>query len=132
MLSPDYREYYAVGAVGNYTKYDFRIDFYNKSAKVEIEKGKPESIREINTTVILPYQPSKELAIWMMKNYLIYEETHGELPLEEVPLENLITVLEKIQKYDVDDLKIKLAEKKKEPLRKAIEKKKKARTKKKK
>ena len=113
ILSPDHREYYAVGAVGHYTKYDFRIGFYNRGGEFKTEEGEVKTFREINATVILPYQPLKELAIWLMKHYLDYEEKHGELPFEEVSLENLIYVLEKIKKYDIKDLKRKLAEIKK-------------------
>jgi len=112
-LSQEHREYYAIGAVGHPTTYDFRISFYNKSGYTEDKRGKKENIYEINTTVILPYQPLKELGIWMMMHYLDYEEEHGELPLEDVPLENLIKVLEKLKEYDIEDLKMKLAEIKK-------------------
>jgi len=131
ILSQGHREYYAIGAFGQESSYDFRISFYNKSGYVEDKRGKKEIIYEINTTVILPYQPLKELGIWMMMHYLDYEEEHGELPLEEVPLENLIKVLEKLKKYDIEDLKMKLAGIKKEAAKKATQKKKHSRRKKK-
>lgn len=111
--SPDYREYYAIGALGRITEHDFRIGFYNKSVEVETEKDEYSSFREINTSIILPHQPMKELAIWMMKHYLGYEEKHGDLPLDEMALKNLIDVLEKLKKYDIEDLKLRLAETKK-------------------
>ncbi|HPH48949.1 MAG TPA: DUF3467 domain-containing protein [Methanothrix sp.] len=35
--SPDFKQIYAIGAIGGHSPYDFRIAFYNDSPKASIE-----------------------------------------------------------------------------------------------
>ncbi len=71
--SPDFRTVYAVGAIGSWTPYDFRINFY--SEKVVEDDGEA----YLNDTqVILSPQATKEFAYWLMQNINDYEVTYGK------------------------------------------------------
>ena len=40
LRSPDFKQVYAIGAIGGHSPYDFRIAFYNDSPKSLVEGGK--------------------------------------------------------------------------------------------
>lgn len=105
-IPPDFREYYATGATGNWTQYDYRINFSNGVNLMEIKQGKFASIHNNNVSVILPPKVAMETAYWLLKNVLAFEEKRGkDLKRDRLPLENIISVMEKLKKYDIKELK---------------------------
>lgn len=64
---------YAIGAVGKWTSYDFRIGFYSDIQKKE--NGDNEYI--FKTQVILTPRATKELSEWLADNVAQYEKEHG-------------------------------------------------------
>lgn len=71
--SPDFKTIYAVGAIGNWTPYDFRINFYSEKV-VEDE----EDAFLNDTQVILSPKATKEFALWLLQNIKDYETTYGK------------------------------------------------------
>ena len=71
--SPDFKTIYAVGAIGTWTPYDFRINFYNEKV-IEDE----EEVFVNDTQVVLSPKATKEFALWLLQNVKDYEVTHGE------------------------------------------------------
>jgi outer membrane lipoprotein-sorting protein len=71
--SSDFKQVYAIGAIGGHSPYDFRIAFYNDSPKAIVEGGKSMTVmeRKIETEMILsplagaikPGQASESAAI---------------------------------------------------------------------
>jgi len=71
--SPDFKTIYAVGAIGTWTPYDFRINFYSEKVSEEEEES------YINDTqVILTPKATKEFAYWLMQNINEYEAIYGK------------------------------------------------------
>lgn len=70
--SPDFKTIYAVGAIGTWTPYDFRINFYSEKV-VEDE----EDAFLNDTQVILSPKATKEFALWLLQNIKDYETTYG-------------------------------------------------------
>jgi len=115
IFSPEHTEKYAIGAAGGWSPYDFRIHFYsaryksNPPGEEEIENEK--FAYYINSTVILPPKPTKELAVWLLAHISDFEKNNAEILIEEgAPLKNLIKAIEYLSKYDIEDLKKKLKE----------------------
>lgn len=78
--SKDYRQVYAIGALGGHTPYDFRLSFYNDSPKTFNDKRELQSIeRTIETQIILSPSAAKELANWLMAHIKDYENMFGPL-----------------------------------------------------
>jgi hypothetical protein len=79
--SPEFKQIYAIGAIGGHSPYDFRIAFYNDSPKALMEPGKQVTImeREIKAEVILSPLAAKELAIWLDSHIKDYEKIFGEI-----------------------------------------------------
>jgi len=73
LRSPDFKTIYAVGAIGNWTPYDFRINFYSEKVMEDEEEAYVN-----NTQVILSPQATKEFALWLMQNVKDYEATYGK------------------------------------------------------
>src|SRR5512141_2794547 len=73
--STEFRQVYAIGAVGGHSPYDFRIAFYNDSPKALIEGGKKMSVmeRKIETEIILSPLAAKELASWLNNHIKEFE-----------------------------------------------------------
>jgi len=71
--SPDFKTIYAVGAIGTWTPYDFRINFYNEKV-IEDE----EEVFVNDTQVVLSPKATKEFALWLLQNVKDYEVTHDE------------------------------------------------------
>ncbi len=79
--SPEFKQVYAIGAIGGHSPYDFRIAFYNDSPKASAEDGKNVTImeRKIDTEIILSPLAAKELANWLNEHIKDYEKLFGEI-----------------------------------------------------
>jgi len=69
---PDFRAYYAIGAVGSWTSHDFRINFY--SEKVKDKEGEA-LVNDVQ--VILPPKAVRDLAVTLTRYIKEYERVHG-------------------------------------------------------
>ncbi len=81
LRSPDFKQVYAIGAIGGHSPYDFRIAFYNDSPKSQVEGGKSVTVmeRKIDTEIILSPLAAKELANWLGEHIKDYEKVFGEI-----------------------------------------------------
>lgn len=54
--SPDFKQIYAIGAIGGHSPYDSRIAFYNDTPKVKMENGEQITImeRDMKAEAIMP------------------------------------------------------------------------------
>lgn len=79
--SPEFKQVYAIGAIGGHSPYDFRIAFYNDSPKALMDSGKQITImeREIKSEIILSPLAAKELANWLDSHIKDYEKLFGEI-----------------------------------------------------
>jgi hypothetical protein len=79
--SPDFKQIYAIGAIGGHSPYDFRIAFYNDSPKTSQEEGKSMTVmeRKIDAEIILSPLAAKELAKWLAEHVKDYEKLFGEI-----------------------------------------------------
>jgi hypothetical protein len=81
LRSTDFKQVYAIGAIGGHSPYDFRIAFYNDSPKSLVEGGKSVTVmeRKIDTEIILSPLAAKELANWLGDHIKDYEKVFGEI-----------------------------------------------------
>jgi outer membrane lipoprotein-sorting protein len=81
LRSSDFKQIYAIGAIGGHSPYDFRIAFYNDSPKSMVEGGKSVTVmeRKIETEIILSPLAAKELAKWLGEHIKDYEKVFGEI-----------------------------------------------------
>jgi outer membrane lipoprotein-sorting protein len=79
--SSDFRQVYAIGAIGGHSPYDFRIAFYNDSPNTVVDDGKNVTVmeRKIDTEIILSPLAAKELANWLVEHINDYEKVFGEI-----------------------------------------------------
>ncbi|HOT07834.1 MAG TPA: DUF3467 domain-containing protein [Methanotrichaceae archaeon] len=79
--SSQFRQVYAIGAIGGHSPYDFRISFYNDSPKAFIDGGKQLSVveRTIESEVIMSPLAAKELSEWLNTHIRDYERLFGEI-----------------------------------------------------
>lgn len=79
--SPQFRQIYAIGAIGGHSPYDFRIAFYNDSPKTIVEGGNQMTVmeRKIEAEIILSPLAAKELATWLQAHIQDYEKLFGEI-----------------------------------------------------
>lgn len=79
--SPQFRQIYAIGAIGGHSPYDFRIAFYNDSPKTIAEGGNQMTVmeRKIEAEIILSPLAAKELATWLDAHIQDYEKIFGEI-----------------------------------------------------
>jgi len=79
--STEFRQIYAIGAIGGHSPYDFRIAFYNDSPKALMEGGKQMTVmeRKIEAEIILSPLAAKELANWLNGHIKDYERLFGEI-----------------------------------------------------
>lgn len=79
--SPDFKQVYAIGAIGGHSPYDFRIAFYNDSPRTQLDDGKNVTVmeRKIETEIILSPLAAKELANWLTDHIKDYEKVFGEI-----------------------------------------------------
>lgn len=76
--SEGFKQYYAVGAIGGHSPYDFRIAFYNDSAKV-VEDEVQVIERRIDNEIILSPLAAKELSAWLQSHVQEYEKAFGAI-----------------------------------------------------
>ena len=77
--SSDFKTIYAVGAIGNWTPYDFRMNFYSEKVVEDDEEAYVN-----DTQVILSPKATKEFALWLLQNVKDYEATYGKtIPTDE-------------------------------------------------
>jgi hypothetical protein len=81
MRSSDFKQVYAIGAIGGHSPYDFRIAFYNDSPKPAADGGKSVTVmeRKIETEIILSPLAAKELCNWLGEHIKDYEKLFGEI-----------------------------------------------------
>ncbi|MEI8003923.1 MAG: DUF3467 domain-containing protein [Methanothrix sp.] len=81
LKSSDFKQVYAIGAIGGHSPYDFRIAFYNDSPRAQVEDGKSVTVmeRKIDTEIILSPLAAKELANWLAEHIKDYEHVFGEI-----------------------------------------------------
>ncbi|MEI8002833.1 MAG: DUF3467 domain-containing protein [Methanothrix sp.] len=81
LKSSDFKQVYAIGAIGGHSPYDFRIAFYNDSPRTLVEDGKNVTAmeRKIDTEIILSPLAAKELANWLVEHIKDYERVFGEI-----------------------------------------------------
>ncbi len=79
--SPQFRQIYAIGAIGGNSPYDFRIAFYNDSPKAIAEGGNQMTVmeRKIEAEIILSPLAAKELSTWLQAHIQDYEKLFGEI-----------------------------------------------------
>jgi len=79
--SSQFKQIYAIGAIGGHSPYDFRIAFYNDSPKAIAEGGNQMTVmeRKIETEIILSPLAAKELATWLQAHIQDYEKLFGEI-----------------------------------------------------
>jgi len=79
--SPDFKQVYAIGAIGGHSPYDFRIAYYNDSPKAMVEGEKHVTVmeRKIEMEVILSPLAAKELSNWLSEHVKDYEKIFGEI-----------------------------------------------------
>jgi hypothetical protein len=79
--STEFRQIYAIGAIGGHSPYDFRIAFYNDSPKALMDGGKQMTVmeRKIEAEIILSPLAAKELANWLNGHIKDYERLFGEI-----------------------------------------------------
>lgn len=81
----DFKQVYAIGAVGGHSPYDFRIGFYNDTPKTFVEKTDSQVIqRRIETEIILSPLAAMELTRWLNQHIKEYENVYG--PIAKPPV----------------------------------------------
>jgi len=76
--SPDFKQIYAIGAMGIHNIYDFRLSFYNDEPAIpnnNVRKFK----RIIGTEIILSPIAALDLAVWLNKSLEEYEQRFGPI-----------------------------------------------------
>ncbi len=79
--SSEFKQIYAIGAIGGHSPYDFRIAFYNDSPKIQRDGNKNITVmeRKIEMEIILSPLAAKELARWLEEHIKDYEKKFGEI-----------------------------------------------------
>lgn len=88
--SPDFKQIYAIGAIGGHSPYDFRMSFYNDTPKAVHEGGAQVNVmeRKMEVEVILSPMAAKELAEWLNTHVRDYEKMFGEIKKPGKPPES--------------------------------------------
>ncbi|RQD81827.1 DUF3467 domain-containing protein [Methanosalsum natronophilum] len=78
--SEQFRQIYAIGAVGGHTPYDIRIGFYNDIPQtIGSQKQKHSMRRQIETEIILSPLAALELSGWLKQHLQEYERKFGPI-----------------------------------------------------
>ena len=79
--SSEFKQIYAIGAIGGHSPYDSRIAFYNDSPKIQRDGNKNITVmeRKIEMEIILSPLAAKELARWLEEHIKDYEKKFGEI-----------------------------------------------------
>ncbi|WP_440952382.1 DUF3467 domain-containing protein [Methanococcoides sp. FTZ1] len=76
----DFKQVYAIGALGGHSPYDFRIGFYNDSPKGFDKTSNSQVIqRSIETEIILSPLAALELSNWLGQHIRDYEAMFGPI-----------------------------------------------------
>ncbi|MGP8321123.1 MAG: DUF3467 domain-containing protein [Methanosarcinaceae archaeon] len=97
----DFKQVYAIGAIGGHSPYDFRIGFYNDSPRAFGNSEDSHVIeRRVETEVILTPLAALELSRWLNQHIKDYENMFG-------PISKVVQVSEKQKvKYSKDSSEI--------------------------
>ncbi|MGP8319673.1 MAG: DUF3467 domain-containing protein [Methanosarcinaceae archaeon] len=97
----DFKQVYAIGAIGGHSPYDFRIGFYNDSPRAFGDVDDSHIIeRRVETEVILTPLAALELSRWLNQHIQDYENMFG-------PIGKVTQVSEKSKvKYSKDSSEI--------------------------
>ncbi|ADI74733.1 conserved hypothetical protein [Methanohalobium evestigatum Z-7303] len=80
----DFKQAYAIGAVGGHSPYDFRIGFYNDSQKGFGQQSDSRVIeRTLETEVILSPMAAYELSKWLNQHIQEYENLFGPISRQQ-------------------------------------------------
>ena len=80
----DFKQAYAIGAVGGHSPYDFRIGFYNDSQKGVGQQSDARVIeRTLETEVILSPMAAYELSRWLNQHIQEYENLFGPISRQQ-------------------------------------------------
>ncbi|MBE0523892.1 MAG: DUF3467 domain-containing protein [Methanosarcinales archaeon] len=79
--SEDFKQVYAIGAMGGHSPYDFRIALYNDTPRSfgNVVEGTQIIDRKIETEVILSPSAAKELSNWLNQHLIEYEKMFGTI-----------------------------------------------------
>ncbi|AEH60664.1 conserved hypothetical protein [Methanosalsum zhilinae DSM 4017] len=78
--SEDFRQIYAIGALGGHSPYDFRISFYNDSPQRFGPQNNTHVMkRQIETELILSPLAALELSRWLNQHLQEYEKKFGPI-----------------------------------------------------
>lgn len=76
----DFKQVYAIGAIGGHSPYDFRIGFYNDSPRAFGDVDDSHIIeRRVETEVILTPLAALELSRWLNQHIQDYENMFGSI-----------------------------------------------------
>ncbi|MDF1557836.1 MAG: DUF3467 domain-containing protein [ANME-2 cluster archaeon] len=76
----DFKQIYAIGAMGGHSPYDFRIAFYNDTPRsFGGAEGMQTIDRKVGTEVILSPAATKELLNWLSSHVNDYEKMFGPI-----------------------------------------------------
>lgn len=76
----DFKQVYAIGAMGGHSPYDFRISFYNDMPQTFSNEGGMQTVdRKVETEVILSPAAAKELLNWLGSHVRDYEKMFGTI-----------------------------------------------------
>ncbi|WNY27055.1 DUF3467 domain-containing protein [Methanolapillus ohkumae] len=76
---PDFKQFYAIGAIGVNNLYDFRISFYNDEPDLVRGNGMRKIQRKIGSEIILSPVAALELSRWLDQNVKDYERKFGPI-----------------------------------------------------
>ncbi len=82
----DFKQVYAIGAVGGHSPYDFRIGFYNDMPVGVNKSGEKVVQRILETEVIMSPLAAAELMRWLSQHIQNYEATFGPIAKPQVGL----------------------------------------------
>jgi hypothetical protein len=75
----DFKQKYAIGAMGGHSPYDFRICFYNDTPQGVSEGNEQVIHRTMETEVILSPLAAMELSRWLNQHIQEYENVFGPI-----------------------------------------------------
>lgn len=81
----DFKQTYAIGAMGGHSPYDFRICFYNDSPRGVSGENEQVVERTMETEIILSPLAALELANWLNQHIKEYEAVFGSITRKPRP-----------------------------------------------
>jgi len=77
--SSDFKQIYAIMAIGGHSQYDFRLSFVNENIKYKEDGSLSEITRVIDAEVIMSPRTAKEMSNWLLGHIKTYEQSFGEI-----------------------------------------------------